>query len=45
MTAITAPMPASAASYDLGSYFANTQSGYRAFARAVAPRKPLTVSQ
>ena len=45
MNTTAAAMPTSADSYDTSSYFANTQSGYRAFARAVAPRKPITVSQ
>ena len=36
---------ASAISYQNGSYFATPARGYRAFARAVAPRKAITVSQ
>ncbi len=35
----------SASSYQNGSYFATPARGYRAFARAVAPRKAITVSQ
>lgn len=36
---------ASADSYQNASYFATPERGYRAFARAVAPRKAMTVSQ
>lgn len=35
----------SASSYQNSSYFATPARGYRAFARAVAPRKAMTVSQ
>ena len=35
----------SASSYQNSSYFATPARGYRAFARAVAPRKAITVSQ
>ena len=35
----------STSSYQNGSYFATPARGYRAFARAVAPRKAMTVSQ
>lgn len=39
------PMHASADSYEINSYFATPTRGYQAFARAVAPRKAMTVSQ
>ena len=38
-------MSTSANSYEINSHFATPERGYKAFARAVAPRKPLTVSQ
>lgn len=38
-------MQKSACSYELDSYFARPTRGYQAFARAVAPRKAMTVSQ
>ena len=39
------PMQTSASSYELDSYFAKPTRGYQACARAVAPRKAMTVSQ
>ena len=45
MKTASSPMPASASSYQSDSCFASADRGYAAAARAIAPRKAMTVSQ
>ena len=45
MKTASSPMPASASSYQSDSCFASAERGYAAAARAIAPRKAMTVSQ
>lgn len=45
MKTASSPVRASALSSEFDSYFATPARGYQAFARAVAPRKAMTVSQ
>ena len=45
MKTASSPMPASASSYQSDGCFASAERGYAAAARAIAPRKAMTVSQ